>query len=321
MPLKIRIVREAGGLGDTIRILPVLREFRRRYPDADIWVYAPKPYHTIYDHAGVQFSFKQTPFRNRRPRLAPLDHKKWKYLAPPRGVEKWDMEVDEYCPGFAYELRCGYDVKKNRIRLFLEAANLWPADPLPRYYTTPKEDQEVIKYLGKHELKTKPLIALQPFSTDKGRDWPEEHWICLANSLQAAGYSIVILDGCTGRTRRFRQYRMLNKPFWFLASFIKYCNFLICPDSGLFHLAAAVNTPALGLFASQPGDIMAEYYPLHSHIEPDRDKVNGRCPHWPCIWKRMPQCRPMKAKDTCAVLRQLPVIDVLKRALDIVGRI
>jgi len=320
MGLKIRIVREAGGLGDTIRILPVLREYRRRYPNADIWVYAPGFYYPIYLHSGVTFSFIPTPFgQGRRRRLAPLDASRWPYLAFPKGVTKWDLEVDEYCPGFQYELDKGYKVDKNRTQLFLEAAKLWPADPLPRYYTTPKEDAAVLAYIGEHGLKDRQLIALQPFSTDRGRDWPEEHWICLANSIQNAGHKVVILDSQNGRTRRFRQLRMLGKPLQFLASFLKYCDLLICPDSGLFHLAAAVNTPALGLFASQPGALMGKHYPLHSYLEPDRRQVKAPCPHWPCIWRRLPQCWPNKIKAPCPVLRQLPVLTVFRRALELIN--
>ena len=162
---------------------------------------------------------------------------------------------------------------------------MWPADALPRYYTTPKEDQEAIEYIRKRKLTDKPLIAVQPFSTDRGRDWPEEHWTCLANSLEGCGYSVVILDAYRSRTRRFKQFRLTGMPFWFLAAFLKQCNLLVCPDSGLFHLSAAVSTPALGLFAS------------------------------PCIWRRLPECRPSKATTTCKVLRQLPVLEVLRKVL------
>jgi len=318
MPLNIRIVREAGGLGDSLRILPVLREIVRRYPEDNIWLYVPGPYLCVYQHSGVPFSHVLTPFgRARRPRLAPLDSIKWPYLKAPQGVEKWDIEIDEYCPGFRYEIDVGYEVKKNRIQLFLEAARLWPCDPLPRYYTTPKEDQTALSFLMKHDLKKHKLIAIQPFSTDKGRDWPEEHWMSLANSLQYMGYTVIVLDCCLGRVRRFRQLQVTRLSIPQVAAVLRYCDLLVCPDSGLYHLAAAVNTPALGLFASQPGRVMKQFYPLHYYIEPDREKVIAPCRRWPCIWKRLPECRPHAAKETCRVLRQLSVREVLRRILRI----
>ncbi len=318
MSLNIRIVREAGGLGDTIRVLPVLREMRRQHLDANIWVYAPKTFTPIYKHSGVQASYIHTPMgRLRRRRLSPLNSKRWPYLAPPTTVEKWDIEVDMYCPGFYYEVQAGYRTAKNRIQCFLEAAKLWPCYPLPRYYVTKSEEKAASVFLHEHKLKQSKVIALQPFCTDRGREWPEEHWIYLANSLEAQGHPVIILDICKGRVRRFRQLCITAMSIEFIAALLKQCRLLVCPDSGLFHLTAAVDTPALGLFASQPGKVMSHFYPLHHYIEPDRKIVKAPCKHWPCIWRRLPECRPSIAKETCRVLRQLTLQEVLTRVLTI----
>lgn len=317
--MNIRIIRESGGVGDVVRVLPVLAELHRRYPDAALWLYAPQAFRDIYDHSGVPFSFIPTPMGDsRRPRLAPLDAERWPYLKAPDGIT-FDRSIDLYCPSFDYELRKGHATDKERIQLFLEAAALWPCEPLPRYYIRENERAEIREYLARNHLgkSERPIIALQPFSTDPSRDWPEAHWVTLTNGLLAEGYSVIVLDVCHNRLRHFAGHHVMGKPLWFVAALLAECDLLIGPDSGLYHLAAAVDAPALGLFAQQRGDVMARFYPHHDWLSPDPNTAGPEGCRWPCYWRRPWFCarhRLVEARATCPVLAQLLPHAVLQRA-------
>jgi hypothetical protein len=321
--MNIRIVREAGGVGDVVRVLPVMAALREKYPDAKLWLYAPEPFRTIYDHGGVPFEFMPTPMGNgRRPRLAPLDEKRWSYLAAPEGVT-FDLSIDLYCPGFDYELRMGRATDKDRIQLFLEAAGLRSADPCPRYYVRDDERAAARLFIEQHRLRGKPLVALQPFSTDASRDWPEAHWVTLANGLQRSECSVVSFDACQGRVHRFPGAHVAGQPLWLAAAVLAECDLLVSPDSGLFHLAAAVDTPALGLFAQQRGDIMARFYPLHDWLSPDPDVATPEGCRWPCYWQRPSFCARNTLRGigaTCPVLAQLLPDAVLRRVAWLLGK-
>jgi ADP-heptose:LPS heptosyltransferase len=318
--VNIRIVREAGGVGDVVRVLPVLAALRKKHPDATLWLYAPPAFKEIYEHGEVPHRFVPTPMGNgRRPRLSPLDESKWPYLKAPDGVT-FDLSVDLYCPGFEHEIRAGHDVTKDRIQCFCEAAGVWPCYPLPQYHVRESERAEARAYIEHDKLRDgkRGLIGLQPFSTDPARDWPEAHWVALANALEAAGFGILVFDVVTARARRFRQQCCTAKPLWLTAAVVAECDLVVTPDSGLFHLAAAVDTPALGLFASQSGEIMSRWYPKARPLSPARDVPKPEGCEWPCFWRRPRPCqREVLKRDgrTCPVLAELNPVSVLNAAL------
>jgi len=318
--MNIRLVREAGGVGDVVRVLPVLAALHARNPDAKLWVYAPEAFKTIYDHGGVPYEFVPTPMGDqRRPRLSPLDAERWPYLKAPADVT-FDLSIDLYCPGFDYELRAGHDTDKDRIQLFLEAANLWPCHAQPHYYVRDDERAAARLFIMQQGIHKdgKPLIAMQPFSTDASRDWPEAHWVTLANGLRELGCDVISFDVCRGRLRRFPGAQIAGQPLWLAAAVLAECDLLISPDSGLFHLAAAVDAPALGLFAQQRGDIMARFYPRHDWLSPDPRAATPEGCRWPCYWNRPWFCSRNTMRGvgvTCPVLAQL-LPDVVLRRVD-----
>ena len=319
----VRVVREAGGIGDVVRIFPTLRALAERHPGADLYLCAPAEFRDLYEHSGVSFHFLPAPADGRRPRGGRLDERRWPYLAAPPGVV-FERSIDLYCPAFRYELEAGPDVRKDRIELFAEAAGVWPCEALPRYAVRADEARRARRWIEAHRL-ARPLVGLQPFSTDPARDWPEAHWRALADALAHAGFGVVVFDGCPGRTRGFRQARCAGKSIAFAAAAIAACDLMIAPDSGLLHLAAAVGTPTVGLFASQRGDVVTRHYPRAQVLTPPADAPKpAGCP-WPrpCVWNRPAACTraALKASGrTCAALSTLGWEEVLAAACKAVRR-
>jgi len=305
--MNIRVVREAGGIGDIVRIIPALRGLRKKYPDARLWVFAPATYRPLL--RGWYDEFRATPHHGRRQRDAVLDENKWPYL---RVGVKFDLSISFYCPPFRHEHRQRGNVWLDRIDLFCKAADVAPVSRTPRVNLEPVHIDAASGYIRTHNLRNGArLVAIQPFSTDPARNWPVQNFIQLANVIERAGNRVVILDGCKGRTRAFRQHRLLEKPLGFVAAFVAQCHLLVGPDSGLGHLAAAVGTPAVGLFASQSPGVMYRHYPLHSYVYPSWD--NREYCNWPCFWNRRRDCTRsalVSAGKTCPMLARIPVEDV-----------
>jgi len=314
----IRIIREAGGVGDVVRLFPVLRELKKKYPGDKLWLYAPIRYSQLYYCSGVKHTLVPTPDVKRK-RLSPLDDKLWSYLSKPVGVRKWKFDVDEYCPGFAEEVKMGQDVDRDRIECFCRAAKVWPCDPMPYLYVGTRAERSANAFFSDFNLKKYlGVVTVQPFSTDRGRDWPKHKWFELCNSLEEAGFAVIVLDVVPGRTERFSSFlRIIGQPLPHVASVIRSADLHIGPDSGLMHIASAVGTPTLVLMAAQPFHIVCKHYKKAVLISPPLGAI-GPCKSWPCLWHRPMQCVPYVSKRPCPILQRIQVVDVLKAAVDVI---
>jgi ADP-heptose:LPS heptosyltransferase len=52
-----------------------------------------------------------------------------------------------------------------------------------------------------------------------------------------------------------------------VAAVLERCDLLVCGDSALLHLAAAVGTPSVGLFGPTSGSVRAPYGPEHRVVQ------------------------------------------------------
>ena len=312
--MKIRVLREAGGLGDVVRIIPAIRGLREAHPNALIHVFMPRHYDPLVKRAGWQDKIFHTPMNgSRRPRLSAADPKKWKYLD--NGVN-YDMSVDLFCPAFKHEVTHGHQVWNDRIELFCRAAAVTPSVMCPEIPLLKEEIDAAYQTLKERGIaEKKGWIALQPFSTDPARDWPPDYWWELAELLALEGYGVFAIDCVKGRISKMPCPQLRADSLLSLGAILKICRLLISPDSGPAHLCAAVGGYGLGITASQPGAVLYRHYPNHTYIHPD----DYHC-DWPCFWSRPEQCRRFRLKaagDTCAALKRITVAEVA----DAAGRI
>jgi len=89
------------------------------------------------------------------------------------------------------------------------------------------------------------------------------------------------------------------------------CDCVVTPDSGLFHLAAAIETPALGLFGSTSAEQTAKHYPLHKTLWP-KDEPRAKECRTPCYCFEWCGCDEACAENGCEILSKIAVRDVLE---------
>ncbi len=144
------------------------------------------------------------------------------------------------------------------------------------YLNTPKsnvQDDNSLKY-----------VALQLGASMEKRQWDIAHFAKLSHMLAEKGFTPIIVGAPneTALATEFLQHGGIAKNaigktnIEELAALLKQCMLLVTNDTGTMHLAAAVNTPILGIFmaTAQPWDTGA--------ISTDACFVETRMPCHPC---------------------------------------
>ena len=138
--------------------------------------------------------------------------------------------------------------------LALPAGIALPAEwPLPEL-KVPRE--EIAAWRKKHGLDGvgRPVVALAPGAVGPAKRWPAESYATLAERLLAEGYAVWVLGGpgerelaaqiVRGGEARDLTGHDLRDAILALAA----ANAAVSNDSGLLHVAAALGTPAIGIF-------------------------------------------------------------------------
>jgi hypothetical protein len=108
------------------------------------------------------------------------------------------------------------------------------------------------------------LVAIHPGAGSKTKRWPLERFIELARRLAVQEKKkLLVIEGPAepGRGRQIAQALSMTEVFFseaapldLLAAIIEQCHFFIGNDSGLTHLAAALDVPCLAIFGpTAPG--------------------------------------------------------------------
>ena len=128
------------------------------------------------------------------------------------------------------------------------------------------EKQEKIRVLleGTGGLQDNKIVAVQPFSLWRYKEWGKEKYVALIRWLIAEYGVIVIVTGSGAEKDRAEEivracgagcYNFAGKTsIAMYAALLQKCQFFIGVDSAGLHIAAAVGTPTVGIFGpSSPG--------------------------------------------------------------------
>lgn len=104
----------------------------------------------------------------------------------------------------------------------------------------------------------KKYIAFAPGSRHYTKMWKEEYYIKLGNMLQKENYTVVLLGGESDKEICKRIYSAISGSINLandnnllqLCADMKKCSALVCNDSGLMHVGAALQIPLLTIFGS-----------------------------------------------------------------------
>jgi ADP-heptose:LPS heptosyltransferase len=249
-------------LGDTIMLTPLVKKARARFPDAEIVMACPRTYAPLFahkpygmialpfdpralaDHAAMRrgrgFDLALVPGDNRWSWLARMLEARWIVaFAADRGSYK-DWPIDEFVPMPGKQQAWG-DIAALLVQGDEPGgyqAGEWPAPPFAPYVRPPR-----------------PYCVLHLGASNPHKLWPAERWRAVLAWAESRGYPAVLSTGkgeeglaqaVDPESRRTGLAGRLDlAQMWDL---LRQAAFVVCPDTGVAHLARIVGVPTVALY-------------------------------------------------------------------------
>jgi heptosyltransferase-2 len=188
-------------------------------------------------------------------------------------------------------------------------AELPPAWPLPELKVARAEIENWRRDQGL-AVDSRPVMVLAPGAVGPSKRWPASAYTTLARRLIAEGFAVWVVGGpeekslaaeIIGETaaRDLTGHDLRNAILALAAAAVAVSN-----DSGLLHVAAALGTPAIGIFGPTSPWHWAPLNPLAATIE-SKSKVECRPCHKPVCRLGHHRCmRDIPPDQVLAAVRQ-----------------
>lgn len=319
-PKRVRLLREAGGMGDVVCCLPVLRWMHETHVllgGGELYLYGFDPFRPLWEMSGVPFRWRNQHHngaRRRRRWVDPVTHYRERR-------EEFSVSVDLWCPAWPHETSSEPNHPIwSRIECFAEAAGM-PFDRIGCPQASAPEDARrwARQSLGFAGWKGEPLVLLFPYAMGPARCWGSERFASVARRLwREMGCRVMVLSGDTPGLRWWREHAPefttprapLSLPR--LAALIELADLTLSGDTGPMHLAAALSTPSLGLFGMTGGALTCKHYSLARWIQGETERPGG-C-RVPC-YHRYHDGYDNRCRHTgCAALASIQEDDVVAEA-------
>lgn len=282
--LKILIVK-LSSLGDVVHAMPAVQDIRRALPDAQIdWVVEPAFADLVRRCEGVS---RVVPLDLRRWRRAPLASETWQAVGSFRAClreEAYDRVIDlqgltksalvawaaRLVPG-GYRVALGNRTSGSSF----EAPTRWVAHQAvyipPRIHAVdrsrvlcahaldyvPDGPEQFGLRAAAPALASRPEVALVHGTSRDDKLWPEAQWVALGQALHARGFDLGLPHGSDAELARAERIAQALGPgarVWprlalgELADRLAACAGVVGVDSGLSHIATALDRPHVQIY-------------------------------------------------------------------------
>ena len=335
---KIRniLIIQLGGIGDVVLTTPVFPVLRNQFPQAQIHFLTSSLLNKLFSRDPYLDEVLVYP----TPRTALF--RIFRFFTKIR-ANQYDLVIDYQCtPGTAQlswfsaaRYRLGWKMKRRQwaYNLFSEANNSADYVALQKIKALKelginekpgklqifldKDDvNEVKKYFLKEDIHPHRFkINMTPVGQVQTRQWEIDHYVTLAERLIEKYHATVFFSGKKEDQQKLRslasqsQYEIKVLPVWPLplfTAFLSQVDLHFSYDNGPKHLAIAVNTPTLSLFAT---DRPSLWNPLN---DPNHPFLLAEVP---CRYCRLTECRLMicmKSIPPEKVINQIESIPALR---------
>ena len=337
-------------IGDTILTVPFLRNLRRAEPEAFIcWVVAPGSSDVVNGIPYVDEMIYWDPVtihadsRGTHRTLA----EKWDFIKGLRAKQYDKVYVLKRSLssaimarltgareriGFNTEGRCllltkgvPYRHDQHEVLNFLDvlrADNVPVVDDYLEAWLTESEKafaDTFFKQAGVAAGET--VIALHPFTANPPRAWHLDNFIELANRLQRQYHARILVFGGKGDADHvdYLLDKIEPKPLMAVGvtnlresmALLGMCNLLVCNDSGIMHLAAAMQIPLIAIFGPQSP---IKFGPWGEKCR----VVYKNFPCSPCRQKFFKECAP-SPRMTPECVEAINIEEVLESCMELAG--
>jgi ADP-heptose:LPS heptosyltransferase len=285
----ICITRKQGGIGDVLMTLPTVKALAKKYN-------TKIDYGTCFDYLDGALAkvLEGNPYIRK--------------VIPWRDVDPTDYNavLDLTCPCVHHEKPLARPI--NRSDLFARYLGIKLDDHDIEYMVTEEERQWAKEYLQDNGLNRFKLILVQPTSSTSRRDAPlDKIQKALIQIMQTRrDIRALIITHETDHTKtdwNFQETHVLNNfDVRHIAAIMEQTDLVLCPDSAVLHLAAALHHPTVTLFGPTDPYARVNYHPEAVAIWPGKELKN-----YP-VWYQDP-------KDGYLCWKRLEVSDITKTCL------
>lgn len=320
--MRVRFVRQVGHLGDMIRCFSAARAIKTACPDAEVWFY-------LSERCAEEASW--CPHIDRVVVLdGKLPHVRHKITNPDelpflRSAVKFDATVNLLGLAHSYVKRVAPRVQLDQIEIFTAAAEEATGLPLVPVAPVLTVNDHAIRaaedWLAQKGFSHgRPLVALQPHGAKALCRFSPDQFEALVRGL-ADHVSLVVL-GFSPELKRAANMGALvgvRIPKTVLLGLMKLCDLVFGVDSGLFHMAGAVSTPALVVLGATGGGDLGRHYPLASWIEAGQSEREGLSCSGPCYCYAYRKQLAICKKSFCQAMIRIPPDRIISVVLERLG--
>ncbi len=314
-----------SSIGDVLLTTPLLRAIRRRHPTARLTVltklaYAPLLSHNPYVNrvigipsdrgvVGMGAELRAGRYTHMLDLHDSLRSRTLRLLVPGR----WRTYPKHRLARAAliHTKRNWYrDARPVPERYFDAARDLdvAPDGAPPDLFLSPEAVREASDWLERSGLgRERPLIALAPGAAHATKRWPLEHWPALVSRMVGGGFDLVLVGGSDDSAVATALAanaggRVVNGAGQFglqgTGALLQRSRVLVSGDTGVMHMATAVETPVVALFGPTvqpfgyfPYSPRAQVVELALPCRPCSSKGSSRCPlgHHRCLGDMKPE--------------------------------
>lgn len=311
---KILIIR-LSSLGDILLTTPLLRSLKEMYPNISIDIILREGSEVLLiNNQNVDKIFKYADSKLEK-----------QILFNSIIAQNYEMVIDLQNNFRTRELtgilKCPvFKLKKRHIDKFLfvyfKINNLKDAPPIPVRYANAFDIFELDNYGLDFTTYNKPndqlqsgekFVGLCPGAKHYTKRWPKGYYTELGTLLESNKYKVVLLGGKDDKDLCNEIANELSNPINLCkknnvmqtAADMMMCKVVYCNDSGLMHLATAVNVPVIAFFGSTVREF--GFFPYKSKsLVMERDRLQcrpcthigkKRCPqkHFSCMLEIIPE--------------------------------
>lgn len=331
-PKRILVVK-LDHLGDVLLATPVFSNLRKAFPNTELhaltgtWSRVVLENHPdvdkvlTYNSPAFCRSEQPTPIKDVRQLYQQLRHQKydllvelrgdWRFVwfaflrVTPKRINRASLQIENK---LGFSRFSGTHETIRNLDVLTQAGIPTPIQTTT--FSVSKEDEKwTSNFLLEHQIQSEyPLIAIHPGSPIPLKRWQPDHYAELADWLITQKRAQIMFVGVQDEIPIVDQIQDLMEgkstniagktTLVQLASVLQVCSVFIGNDSGPMHLAAAVDTPTIGLYG--PGD-PERFGPVGDKCQTIRKKPD--CP--PCSG---PTCR----FDTEGCMSKIQVADVIQ---------
>jgi len=293
--LRIAIVRFSA-LGDVVMVAAVIRALQRRLPAATItWITSPLAYSLLGDMNGINFEVVEKPrsLADYRAFYRRFRHRQFDVVLAMQA----SLRINLLYPALHAPIKIGFDRVRARegqwlfcnlripfqdthlVDSFLSFIQIMTGEPATAIWNLPVDDSYLRWAHDRLRSLPRPWVAIHPYASKSERNWLPERYaeiMSLAASRWQAGILLTggdapaelaicdhLAQHVSGNTLNFCGKTTLKQ----LAALLSLADVLIAPDTGAVHIARAMDTPVIGLYAVASPKLTGPYQQLEFCVD------------------------------------------------------